>query len=125
MLGTLRIISFANILRFQESGFLMSWMVSKKAQESWARNYRFTEDRVRAQMELGGIWADFWDQVVMKSADDNAGGERMSHEDMLNNAVIFVLGGAETGSTALSGVTYLLLYNQSCRHSSLSVSISR
>jgi len=116
---------FANILRFHELGFLMPRLVPKKAQESWARNDRFTEDRVRAQMELGGIRGDFWDQVVIKSADDNAGGERMSHEDMLNNAVTLVLGGAETGSTALSGATYLLLYTQSCRQSSLSVSISR
>ncbi|KGO37620.1 Cytochrome P450, E-class, group I [Penicillium expansum] len=52
---------------------------------------------------------DFWDRVVIKSADDNRSGEGMTRGEMLNNASILVLAGSETSATTLCGMTYFLL----------------
>ena len=58
---------------------------------------------------MGTERGDFWDRIMIKSADDNKGGEGMSQGEMLNNAAVLVLGGSETSATTLSGATYLLL----------------
>ncbi|KAF2210952.1 hypothetical protein CERZMDRAFT_113086 [Cercospora zeae-maydis SCOH1-5] len=55
---------------------------------------------------------DFWDRVLIKSeGDNNAAGvaQGMSTAEMINNASVLVLAGAETSATTLSGATYLLL----------------
>lgn len=91
--------------------------------EQRAANYRFSEAKVTqrlAQGERGTTTmtgtkkeaaprGDFWDRVVIKSADDNRSGEGMTRGEMLNNASILVLAGSETSATTLCGMTYFLL----------------
>lgn len=54
---------------------------------------------------------DFWDRVVVRSADDNKSGMGMLKDEMLANASTLVLGGSETTATVLSYATYFLLRN--------------
>jgi cytochrome P450 len=59
-------------------------------------------------MQKTGDQGDFWDRVIVKSADGNQTGDGMSPGEMLNNAAVMVVAGSETTSSALCGTTYLL-----------------
>lgn len=52
---------------------------------------------------------DFWDHVLVKSENDNEKGEGLTKEEMMVNASVLVVGGMEPVSTALGGLTFLLL----------------
>jgi cytochrome P450 len=93
-------------------GFLIPLLISRTVREQRAANYRFSEAKVAQRLALGGhTRGDFWDRVMIKSADDNQAGEGMTRGEMLNNASILVLAGSETSATTLCGMTYFLLQN--------------
>ncbi|RAH39749.1 cytochrome P450 [Aspergillus brunneoviolaceus CBS 621.78] len=92
-------------------GWLIPLFVSRTVREQRAANYRFSEAKVAQRLRVKGARGDFWDRVVIKSADDNRTGEGMTRGEMLNNASILVLAGSETSATTLCGMTYFLLRN--------------
>ncbi|KAF9769435.1 hypothetical protein IL306_013152 [Fusarium sp. DS 682] len=92
-------------------GFLVPLVISKSVREQRVANYRFSEDKVKKRLEYGSDRGDFWDRIMIKSADGNSSQEGMSEGEMLNNASILVLAGSETSATTLCGMTLFLLNN--------------
>lgn len=98
---------------FYEFGldFLIPLFISKTVRQQREANYKFSEEKVDKRLKRGSDRGDFWDRIVIKSADDNKAGEGMTRGEMLNNASILVLAGSETSATTLCGMTYFLLTN--------------
>jgi cytochrome P450 len=98
---------------FEEFGlsFLTPLFISKTVRQQRVTNYQFSEQKVNERLKRGRDRGDFWDRIVIKSADDNMAGEGMTRGEMLNNASILVLAGSETSATTLCGMTYFLLTN--------------
>jgi len=109
ILGSVRFLLLINIVRNYGLDFLAPHFVPKEVQASRAKNYRLAQEKVQKRIEHGAARGDFWDRILIKSANDNASGEGMSEGEMLNNATVLVLAGSETSATTLSGATYLLL----------------
>ena len=100
------------LITLQGLGMFRSLLVSKDVNEKRKKNFSLAAKMVNQRIESGGdSRGDFWDRVLIKSVDDNAAGEGMSREEMLNNASVLILAGAETSATTPSGATYLLLKN--------------
>jgi versicolorin B desaturase len=107
-------VKFAMIASvFYEFGldFLIPLFIPKTIRRQRATNYQFSEEKVNKRIEHGSHSGDFWDRIMIKSADDNMAGEGMTRGEMLNNASILVLAGSETSATTLCGMTYFLLSN--------------
>ncbi|KAI0381627.1 cytochrome P450 [Hypomontagnella monticulosa] len=95
---------------FREHGlmWLAPYFVPKYMQLARLKNFKYARSRVEERIRTGGIRDDFWDKVAMKSADDNAGGEGLTKEEMIVAAVTLVGTGSETISTLLTGLVYFL-----------------
>lgn len=95
---------------FREHGlmWLAPYFVPKYMQLARLKNFKYARSRVEERIRTGGIRGDFWDKVAMKSADDNAGGEGLTKEEMIVAAVTLVGTGSETISTLLTGLVYFL-----------------
>ncbi|KAK4634224.1 Averantin hydroxylase [Fulvia fulva] len=85
------------------------YLVDTSVVQGRMKNYRLAAHKVHKRAALGGERGDFWDRVLIKSKDDNKAGDGMTQDEMVNNAAVLILGGAETSATTLSGTTYLLL----------------
>lgn len=77
-------------------------------------NFKYARARVEDRINTGGIRGDFWDRVMIKSADDNEKGEGLTKEEMIVTAVTLVGTGSETVSTLLTGLCYFLGNNPRC-----------
>ncbi|KAK4955890.1 hypothetical protein LTR10_006829 [Elasticomyces elasticus] len=108
---SVRFVILRAIFRQYGLDFLTPYFVSKKTQADRVQGYVFAKAKIEKRIALGAVRGDFWDRVMIKSADGNAKGEGMSEGEMLNNATVLILGGSETSATTLSGATYLLLTN--------------
>ncbi|KAF2863458.1 cytochrome P450 [Piedraia hortae CBS 480.64] len=102
-------ITITAVLRTLGLGRLIPWLVSKHMQEKRLKNFSFANIRINNRIAHKEPRGDFWDKIMVKSADDNKSGEGMMHGEMVNNATTLVIAGSETSSTALSGATFLLL----------------
>lgn len=107
--GALKFVFQSSVPRALGLASLVPYLVPKDVQASRAKNYKFASERVKARIDHGQARGDFWDHVLIKSANDNESGDGMSEGEMLNNASVLVLGGSETSATTLSGATFLLL----------------
>ncbi|CAK4031641.1 Versicolorin B desaturase [Lecanosticta acicola] len=91
---------------------LKTYLLDQKVVEQRMKNYSLSTEKTKRRAQYGGEpRGDFFDRVLIKSADDNKTGEGMSLDEMVNNTSVLVLGGAETSATTLSGTTWLLLNN--------------
>ncbi|KAK4555062.1 hypothetical protein LTR86_007828 [Recurvomyces mirabilis] len=110
---------YANLTFVMMSGPLRAWglggvmprIMPKAIQEGRVKSYRYMKERLDERLKVQTARGDFWDRVLIKSKDENAGGEGMTEGEMLNNAAFLVLAGSETSATTLSGAVYLL-----CKH---------
>lgn len=93
----------SSILRSWGLDFLRPYLLSKEVQNMRVRNYKYSQEKVDQRANSGADRGDFWDRILIKSADDNAAGDGMSRGEMLNNASVLVLGGSETSATTLAG----------------------
>lgn len=84
-------------------GFLSKYLMDDQTQKDQLKNYMYAHQRINDRRELGADRGDFWDKILIKSERNELTGEGMSSAEMLNNAVVLVLGGAETSATTLSG----------------------
>ena len=107
--GSVKFVTQSTIARRRGLNFLTPYLVDKETQALRVRNYKYSQEKVEARVESDENRGDFWDRIMIKSANDNETGEGMTKDEMLNNAAILVLGGSETSATTLSGATYLLL----------------
>ncbi|EMC94776.1 hypothetical protein BAUCODRAFT_74097 [Baudoinia panamericana UAMH 10762] len=111
ILGNVQSVVVASVFREYGMPWLNRWAVPRRMQQLRVRNFMYAKQKVVERAELGAARGDFWDRILIKSVDDNAGGEGMNQGEMLNNASVLVLGGSETSVTTLSGLTYFLLQN--------------
>lgn len=88
--------------------WLAPFCIPKKLQMARMQNFKYARARVEERIQQGGIRGDFWDKIAIKSADDNAGGEGLTKEEMVVAAVTLVGTGSHTISTLLTGLTYFL-----------------
>ncbi|KAL4958020.1 cytochrome P450 [Aspergillus filifer] len=88
--------------------FLAPYFIPKKLQLARLNNFKYARARVEERIKQGGIRGDFWDKISIKSADDNAGGEGLTKEEMVVAAVTLVGTGSHTISTLLTGLAYFL-----------------
>ena len=102
--GAFTFLSVGNIVRRHGLGFLVPYFVSKHSQALRATNYRYAQEKVSKRTQRGGDRGDFWDRIVIKSANNNETGDGMSEGEMLNNASVLVLSGSETSATVLCGM---------------------
>ncbi|KAL9094765.1 MAG: hypothetical protein Q9165_003036 [Trypethelium subeluteriae] len=104
------------VLVLRERGLiaLAPFFVPKRMQKDRASNIKYARARVEDRIKFDGVRGDFWDRVMIKSVDDNVGGEGMSKEEMVITAVTLVFTGSETATTVLSGAAYFLGKNPKC-----------
>lgn len=88
VLGQLKFVMLSNLVRDYGLDFLIPYFVPKDVQESRRTNYGYAQQKVEDRAQLGAARGDFWDRILIKSADDNVGGEGMSKGEMLNNASV-------------------------------------
>jgi cytochrome P450 len=88
--------------------FLAPYFIPKKLQLARLNNFKYARARVEERIKQGGIRGDFWDKISIKSAEDNAGGEGLTKEEMVVAAVTLVGTGSHTISTLLTGLAYFL-----------------
>ena len=108
----LRFVILGNLFKRYNVGFLMPHLLPKDVVEGRIKNYRYSTSKIDARIDYGAERGDFWDKIIIKSENDNKGGEGMSKGEMLNNASLLVFAGSETTATLLSGATFLLLENR-------------
>ena len=101
--GNIKFIQLLNVLRRHHLEFLAPYFISKDAQVGRVKTYTFVTDKVDKRIQLGTDRGDFWDHIMIKSADDNKSGDGLTREEMVNNASVLVLAGSDTTATALSG----------------------
>lgn len=94
---------------FRERGlmFLAPYFIPMKLQLARLNNFKYARARVEERIKAG-TRGDFWDKIAIKSADDNAGGEGLTKEEMVVAAVTLVGTGSHTISTLLTGLAYFL-----------------
>ncbi|KAF7186799.1 Versicolorin B desaturase [Pseudocercospora fuligena] len=110
ILGNVKYVFQTVALRRHGLGRFSSWLMDPEVQRKRMENCKLSSELAEKRAQMGGEpRGDFWDRVLIKSADDNMTGEGMTQAEMVNNASVLVLGGAETSATTLSGTTYLLL----------------
>lgn len=85
-------------------GSFAKYLVDDETQKARIKNYGYAQQRVNSRVEFGAERGDFWDKILVKSEKNELTGEGMSSGEMLNNAVVLVLGGSETSATTLSGM---------------------
>lgn len=93
---------------------LAPYFIPKYMQVARMNNFKYARARVEDRINTGGIRGDFWDRVIIKSADDNEAGEGLTKEEMIVTAVTLVGTGSETVSTLLTGLIYFLGNNPRC-----------
>lgn len=100
--------------RIQHLDWLNPYLLDQEVIKQRLHNYALSAEKTKRRAQYGGEpRGDFFDRVLIKSAEDNKDGEGMSLDEMVNNTSVLILGGAETSATTLSGTTYLLLKNPS------------
>lgn len=85
------------------TGPLNPYLVPRKTAAARVRNFKLAQAKVEQRVKTGGDRGDFWDRIMIRSANENETGDGMSKAEMVNNAAVLVLGGSETTSTTLSG----------------------
>ena len=83
--------------------FLNPYLIDDKTTGLRMKNYAYAKEKLNQRIEYGADRGDFWDRIVVKSANKNESGDGMSEGEMLNNASVLILGGSETSVSALSG----------------------
>jgi cytochrome P450 len=101
--GSAKFVQIFAILRHYGAEFLYPYIVPQKVRQLRAAHLKRTEDKVNRRIEYGEERGDFWDRIVIKSANDNESGEGMTRDEMFNNASALVLAGSVTTSLTLAG----------------------
>ena len=73
-------------LVFRQHGIvsLAPYFIPKAMQQGRVDNFKYARSRVEQRIQNGGAGrSDFWDRVMIKSADDNSAGEGLSKEEMI------------------------------------------
>ncbi|KAL4917420.1 cytochrome P450 [Aspergillus aurantiobrunneus] len=104
----LKSVAISHVLRSMGIEFLAPYVMPKELRGKRQENYSYAVEKLKKRMQKTGDHGDFWDRVIVKSADGNQTGDGMSPGEMLNNAAVMVVAGSETTSSALCGSTYLL-----------------
>ncbi|KAL4789032.1 Versicolorin B desaturase [Aspergillus venezuelensis] len=104
----LKSVAISHVLRSMGIEFLTPYVMPKELRGKRQENYTYAIEKLNKRMLKSGDQGDFWDRVVVKSADGNQVGDGMSKGEMLNNAAVMVVAGSETTSSTLCGSTYLL-----------------
>ncbi|KAG2002106.1 hypothetical protein GB937_009772 [Aspergillus fischeri] len=81
-------------------------MVPKDLQETFKRQQRHTEAKMRRRMAVTGNRVDLMEGLLKKKDEFN-----LSIDELITNAQVLILAGSETTASLLSGVIYLLLQN--------------
>jgi len=104
----LKSVAISHVLRSMGIEFLTPYVLPRELRGKRAENYTYAMEKMQHRLQKTGDQGDFWDRVVIKSADDNTSGQGMSPGEMLNNAAVMVVAGSETTSSLLCGCTFLL-----------------
>ncbi|KAL2819636.1 cytochrome P450 [Aspergillus cavernicola] len=104
----LKSVAISHVLRSMGIEFLTPYVLPKELRGKRQENYTYAIEKLKKRMQKTGDQGDFWDRVIVKSADGNHSGDGMNPGEMLNNAAVMVVAGSETTSSALCGTTYLL-----------------
>ena len=83
-------------------------LVTKSMKARRDAHMKFAEDRVRERSEWKTDRPDLWG-LIMDASDEKKA--RLSLDQMVGNAALFMVVGSETTATVLSGTLYLLLKN--------------
>lgn len=84
----------------QGLGMLQSLLVDTKLHSLRRENYILAAQKTDRRAAMGsGPRGDFWDRVLIKSAEENKDGEGMTKAEMVNNCFVLALGGAETSES--------------------------
>ena len=84
--------------------FLNRFLMGNQTLGLREKNYTYVKEKLDKRIRSGTDRGDFWDRIVVKSANDNESGDGMSEGEMLNNASVLILGGSETSVSALTGM---------------------
>jgi len=92
--------------------YLMDEVLAKTeiAEKQIREHQRYTNDRVDRRLQREPEVPDLWSRILSKDA--LSGG--MTLDEQYSNASFFMMAGAETTATALSGTCYYLLRNPRC-----------
>ncbi|KAL5049291.1 Versicolorin B desaturase [Aspergillus fruticulosus] len=104
----LKSVAISHVLRSMGVEFLTPYVMPAELRGKRQENYTYAIEKLKKRMQKTGDQGDFWDRVIVKSADGNQTGDGMSRGEMINNAAVMVVAGSETTSSALCGCTYLL-----------------
>ncbi|KAM3415618.1 Versicolorin B desaturase [Cercospora zeina] len=112
ILANVKYVSQNVVLRGLGLERLTPYLADPELLKGRKKNYMLAAGLASRRAEYKGEpRGDFWDRVLIESEGDDKvaieGG--MTTSEMINNAVVLVLAGAETSATTLSGATYLLL----------------
>ncbi|GIZ39371.1 hypothetical protein CKM354_000275700 [Cercospora kikuchii] len=110
ILANVKYVSQSVVLRGLGLETFTSYLADPELLKGRKKNYMLAAGLASKRAEYKGeSRGDFWDRVLIKSEGDKAATEGMTTAEMINNASVLVLAGAETSATTLSGTTYLLL----------------
>lgn len=101
--GSVKFVLTSGIWRRYGLDFLVPYTLPKSIIELRKKNLSYVGEKLERRIQYGEARGDFWDRIMIKSANDNATGEGMTKGEMFNNASVLVLGGSETSATCLSG----------------------
>ncbi|KAL4769283.1 Versicolorin B desaturase [Aspergillus nidulans var. acristatus] len=104
----LKSVAISHVLRSMGVEFLAPYLMPAELRGKRQENYTYAIEKLKKRMQKTGDQGDFWDRVIVKSADGNQTGDGMSYGEMINNAAVMVVAGSETTSSALCGCMYLL-----------------
>lgn len=105
---TIRIVVFYHI---PFASKIMPLLVPKSMKAKRDAHMKFAEDRVRERLERKTDRPDLWGLITGGPDGKKA---RLSLDQMVGNAALFMVVGSETTATVLSGTLYLLLKHPKC-----------
>lgn len=105
---TIRIVVFYHI---PFASRIVPLLIPKSMKAKRDAHMKFAEDRVRERLERKTDRPDLWGLITGGPDGKKA---RLSLDQMVGNAALFMVVGSETTSTVLSGALYLLLENPRC-----------
>ncbi|KAH5337001.1 hypothetical protein HBI50_015440 [Parastagonospora nodorum] len=105
---TIRIVVFYHI---PFASKILPLLVPKSMEAKRDAHMKFAEDRVRERLERKTDRPDLWGLIIDSSDKKEV---RLSLDQMVGNAALFMVVGSETTATVLSGTLYLLLKHPEC-----------
>ncbi|KAF2138617.1 uncharacterized protein K452DRAFT_301138 [Aplosporella prunicola CBS 121167] len=109
MTSTINVVAFLVIVRtYPLLERVLSWLVPQSMLDAAKLSFAETDAKVRKRLALPAARPDFLTPVL---AEQRAGKEPLTQEEMAANLNFFLIAGSETTATALTGITNYLVHS--------------